>query len=596
MRARRILGWIALWLVAGVASASPWPAGCIQATSIGQTINASLATSDCYWNFVTTPQHRYYTDVYAFNATAGQQIAVTMASGAFDTYLELYDVNEFTATPLVANDDSGGTTNSRIPSGSGYYTIPADGTYYIWASSVDPDWTGAYTLTISTSGTPPPTGFPAEVTVTEFYHPTFNHYFITAYPEEAASLAAGNLPPWQPTGLTFKAWAAAGTNITNVCRFFSATFAPRSSHFYSGAAAECPSLGTKGVWTLESSNAFYMMPSAGTCPSGTMPLYRLYNNGMSGAPNHRYTNNPSVRTTMIAAGWIPEGNGPDGVFACIPQSTIVTPPPPPTGSAFQQEVTGYANKVLGIFTGQTVDLSQLEVILNSGLSALLSTGSTCPSATATPPLTNLTSLPPTLTINISYGNGCTVSSSGTQVTVAGSATITLTNLVLTDTSLAGNVTVNLNNLKINGVFVANGMVQASFNVTINSTTQAYTGQISLSFTSLQLPNNFGLSGTATINLNSTGTTSVSTNLTTSPDNVTIKLSATVAAQADGSVLVNTTGSGNTVGGYTVQATNIRIDADTCTSGPIGGTLSFTKDGQTGTLTFNSSCSYTYSGP
>jgi hypothetical protein len=37
-----------------------------------------------------------------------------------------------------------------------------------------------------------------------------------------------------------------------------------------------------------------------------------------GVPNHRYTIDPDVRTQMIAVGWIPEGNGPDGVFTCVP--------------------------------------------------------------------------------------------------------------------------------------------------------------------------------------------------------------------------------------------------------------------------------------
>lgn len=174
--------------------------------------------------------------------------------------------------------------------------------------------TGAAVLAAS-GGTSPP-GF---VTVTEFYHPQFNHYFDTADPAERALLAAGNLPPWVPTGLTFKAWGHPGTNITNVCRFFSASFAPLSSHFYTNSPLACPSLQNGGVWVLESLNAFYMMPSpTGVCPAGTVPLYRLYNNGMGGAPAHRYTIDPAVRSSMIAALWIPEGNGSDVVFACVP--------------------------------------------------------------------------------------------------------------------------------------------------------------------------------------------------------------------------------------------------------------------------------------
>ncbi len=160
---------------------------------------------------------------------------------------------------------------------------------------------------------------PGLATVTEFYHPQFNHYFITADAGETALLTAGQLPPWVPTGLKFKAWSGPGTNITNVCRFFSASFAPLSSHFYSNDPLACPALKDGGVWALESLNAFYMMPSpTGVCPAGTIPLYRLYNNGMGGAPNHRYTVDRAVRASMITSQWVPEGNGLDVVFTCVP--------------------------------------------------------------------------------------------------------------------------------------------------------------------------------------------------------------------------------------------------------------------------------------
>ena len=47
-----------------------------------------------------------------------------------------------------------------------------------------------------------------------------------------------------------------------------------------------------------------------------LPLYRLYNDGMGGAPNHRYTTSLTVRAAMIEAGWIPEGSG-IGVIGCV---------------------------------------------------------------------------------------------------------------------------------------------------------------------------------------------------------------------------------------------------------------------------------------
>jgi hypothetical protein len=58
--------------------------------------------------------------------------------------------------------------------------------------------------------------------------------------------------------------------------------------------------------------------ASGNCPSNTAPLYRVYNNGQGGAPNHRYTGDRLVRDQMVAAGWLAEGNGPDIIFACTP--------------------------------------------------------------------------------------------------------------------------------------------------------------------------------------------------------------------------------------------------------------------------------------
>src|SRR6185436_15032360 len=58
------------------------PSGCpAAAITPGQTISASLTTSDCIFTGTTR-----YVDVYEFNGTAGQQVAVLMDSSVFDTY------------------------------------------------------------------------------------------------------------------------------------------------------------------------------------------------------------------------------------------------------------------------------------------------------------------------------------------------------------------------------------------------------------------------------------------------------------------------------------------------------------------------------
>src|SRR5262249_1638602 len=97
------------------------------------------------------------------------------------------------------------------------------------------------------------------------------------------------------------------------------SFAPLSGHFYTNNPAEAQTLRMGSVWVQEAENAFYMMASpTGICPPGTRPLYRLYNNGQGGSPNHRYTTDPTIRTQLIPAGCVREGNGADGVFVCVP--------------------------------------------------------------------------------------------------------------------------------------------------------------------------------------------------------------------------------------------------------------------------------------
>ena len=158
---------------------------------------------------------------------------------------------------------------------------------------------------------------------TEFYEADFDHYFHSADEIETRLLedgAFGNA--WNRTFVLWRVWTAPGPGRLPVCRFFSAVFAPRSSHFFTPYASECTQLQAGAVWQYEGTVYAMALPDAsGTCPGGTVPLYRVYNNGMGGAPNHRYTPDRTVRSQMLAAGWIPEGSGPDIVFSCTPTLT-----------------------------------------------------------------------------------------------------------------------------------------------------------------------------------------------------------------------------------------------------------------------------------
>ena len=119
----------------------------------GTPANTALGAGDCQLHDGS------FVDVYAFSATAGQQVSITQSSSAFDSFLFLLSNDGF--TELARNDDGlsgGGTTNSargaRIPApvegiGEGLATLPAAGTYYILANSFSAGETGAYALTLT---------------------------------------------------------------------------------------------------------------------------------------------------------------------------------------------------------------------------------------------------------------------------------------------------------------------------------------------------------------------------------------------------------------------------------------------------------------
>ena len=167
---------------------------------------------------------------------------------------------------------------------------------------------------------PPPV---ALIQVVEFFHEEQNHYFISADPAEINGLDTGYFPGWTRTGGSFKAYvtgSSAGPSIHPVCRFYRPPIGGISTHFYSGDTHECylvPVL-FADEWQIESDNVFQIdLPdkTTGVCPGGTIPVYRLFNN-IFATPNHRYTTSLVVVLTMVAAGWVREGYGPDSVIMC----------------------------------------------------------------------------------------------------------------------------------------------------------------------------------------------------------------------------------------------------------------------------------------
>jgi len=153
-----------------------------------------------------------------------------------------------------------------------------------------------------------------------FYHAAYDHYFVTTLPEEVQALDASAQLGWIRTGDVFSVWPAGSPEHAEVCRFWTnQTFAPKSSHFYTPYPSECASVSTRPDWTYEGVVMAFDLPTAqGTCQTGTKPLYRMFNNGQGGAPNHRYFTDSALRDEMAYRGWTAEGIGPDVVFACVP--------------------------------------------------------------------------------------------------------------------------------------------------------------------------------------------------------------------------------------------------------------------------------------
>jgi hypothetical protein len=112
----------------------------LQSISCGQTINGSLASSDC----VLTDGS--YADYYEFAGTNGQSITATMRSTSVDSYLALLDPND---QDVQENDNGGGGNDARLT-----YQLTSTGNWAIAAGSFSSGETGPYTLTLTCASNP----------------------------------------------------------------------------------------------------------------------------------------------------------------------------------------------------------------------------------------------------------------------------------------------------------------------------------------------------------------------------------------------------------------------------------------------------------
>jgi uncharacterized protein (DUF1800 family) len=155
-------------------------------------------------------------------------------------------------------------------------------------------------------------------TVIEFYNASLNHYFITAFPEEAAMLDQGTtVPGWTRTGVTWQAWANAGDdlNALPVCRFYGSPTGP-NSHFYTADPAECAQVKQDAAWRFEAIAFYIEVPQNGNCGIDTTPVYRSFAPGTGlSTMNHRYLVDMTMYEHMAPSSIL------EGVVMCSPLSS-----------------------------------------------------------------------------------------------------------------------------------------------------------------------------------------------------------------------------------------------------------------------------------
>ena len=109
--------------------------------AVGQTVNGQLTTSDLKLG------DNSFADDYRFQGTPGEQLVVTLRSGAFDTYL-VWGAGSGTRFQSEKTDDDGaGGTDSRLT-----VTVGSGGSATIRANSLAANATGAYTLSVESAG------------------------------------------------------------------------------------------------------------------------------------------------------------------------------------------------------------------------------------------------------------------------------------------------------------------------------------------------------------------------------------------------------------------------------------------------------------
>ena len=143
-------------------------------------------------------------------------------------------------------------------------------------------------------------------------------YFYAVRAEDKTLL--DSLPVWQRTGKGFKSGG-----YVSACRYYGGKNGGPNTHFYSADDKECALLKTIPQLSYEGQTFAVNMPLPGVnadgtkpCPIDSKPLYRVYNNASASngrfVSNHRYFTERADVATVVAQGWVDEGQ-----VMCVPQ-------------------------------------------------------------------------------------------------------------------------------------------------------------------------------------------------------------------------------------------------------------------------------------
>jgi|GEM_PF-1285550 len=279
------------------------PGNCLFACILGSLSQMSLAVETTITTMPENPEAYEPFIIQVHSAVTGVALAIDMSIDS-----EQIDIGYLSGPS--------GFIDPHLTFGAAVSGLPA-GEYDIDVEEIRFNDVGLGQVTIAEA---PPT-----IPVYSMYlSHSIQHYFLTADEGKRDEVLDTNFGYIIDDG--FNVWPADGPApiaAKPVCGFFSNQFGWHiyESHFYTADEEECNFLQSfDSGWEYEGIAFQALVPVDGSCPTGTTPVWRLYNNeGHRNNSNHRYVTNHETYQALIAnkplfidppediEGWIGEG-------------------------------------------------------------------------------------------------------------------------------------------------------------------------------------------------------------------------------------------------------------------------------------------------